>query len=206
MKESTRKQLDRGVGKMGCSPSSSVLSSCSGFWENQAGPGLAAWRDRRDSWAQVLWLRSWLLPGCGVSHISRAWPPCLSTKGQHHPPVPLSLAAARPGKLGWRALVSPQQGIGGGRGCAASRTHLVCSFGCDTPCSISVVARKGAGWKRGGGLKSGCQASSPRPPPCGLALRDRLGLCCLWSSMGQSRLRLAANAELILVTQLLFLS
>lgn len=72
MKESTRKQLDRGVGKRwGVVPAAQSSPLALGFGENQVGPGLAAWGTGGTSWAQVLWLKL-AAARLRVSHISQS--------------------------------------------------------------------------------------------------------------------------------------
>ena len=102
----------------------------------------------------------------------------LSTKGQHHPSVPLS--SPQPSRESWsRARSAHSTGLGG-RGELLSRTHLVYSFRMHTHPAPSL-------WRPG-----------PR--------RTGLGSAACGAPWATPAWQPAANAELILVTQLLFLS
>lgn len=126
------KQLDRGVGKRwGVVPAAQSSPLALGFGKTSL---VLVWRPEglRTSWAQVLWLKP-PPPGCGFHTFprARAVSAPLQLRGSITPSVPPSLP--QPGRESWpRALVSPQQGPGGGVGALLSRTHLVCSFGSDT--------------------------------------------------------------------------
>lgn len=137
------------------------------------------------SWAQILWLKP-AAARLRVSHISQSLGHlALSTKGQHHPSVPPS--SPQPSQESWpRALVSPQQGIGGG--CAALQDTPGLFLRMHThPAPSLWWPGRGAGWGREEGTQEGCQALLPcAPHPAARPSEDRLGLCCLWSSMGQS--------------------
>ena len=114
---------------MGCNPSSSVLSSCSGFWEKPGWPWFGCLRAGGTSWAQVLWLRPAAARWRVFTHFPEPGPSRSSPLRGSITPAFLCPRRSPAEKVGRGRGQPTARGWGGGVSCSPGRTWSIPS-GC----------------------------------------------------------------------------